>query len=189
MVPAQAEDGWRIGADVIDHRDGKYFDVIAVAVQGSNREVTAWTQPLLAPKQAGLLTLLVKRIGGTLHALVQARSDAGMLNVAELTATVHCQPGNYADTPPEHRPPFHDYVLTAPACRVRCVLHSEEGGRFHHAQNRYLMLEVEDELVAPDDRYRWMTLHQLTSLLPHSNYLTVELRSLVASMRSLTPRM
>ncbi|MCN0179059.1 NDP-hexose 2,3-dehydratase family protein [Salinispora arenicola] len=184
------EDGWRTGADVIDHRDGKYFDVIAVAVQGSNREVTAWTQPLLAPKQAGLLALLVKRIGGTLHALVQARSDAGMLNVAELTATVHCQPGNYADTPPEHRPPFLDYVLTAPACRVRWdVLHSEEGGRFHHAQNRYLMLEVEDELVAPDDRYRWMTLHQLTSLLPHSNYLTVELRSLVASMRSLTPRM
>jgi oxidase EvaA len=182
-----AEDGWRLGTDVIDHRDGKYFDIIAVAVQASNREVTAWTQPLVAPKQPGLLALLVKRIGGTLHALVQARSDAGTLNIAELTATVHCQPGNYADAPAEHRPPYLDYTLAAPAGRVRLdVLHSEEGGRFHHAQNRYLVIEVEDDLAAePDDRYLWTTLNQLTSLLPHSNYLTVELRSLMASMRSL----
>ncbi|SCG46220.1 NDP-hexose 2,3-dehydratase family protein [Micromonospora halophytica] len=184
------EDGWRLGPDVIDHRDGKYFDVIAVAVQASNREVTAWTQPLVAPKQPGLLALLVKRIDGTLHALVQARSDAGMLNIAELTATVHCQPDNYADVPAEHRPPYLDYALAAPAYRVRLdVLHSEEGGRFHHAQNRYLVIEVEDDIADPDDRFLWTTLHQLTSLLPHSNYLTVELRSLMASMRSLTQRL
>ncbi|KWV32449.1 NDP-hexose 2,3-dehydratase [Micromonospora rifamycinica] len=184
------EDGWRLGSDVIDHRDGKYFDVVAVAVQASNREVAAWTQPLVAPKQAGLLALLVKRIGGTLHALVQARSDAGMLNVAELTATVHCQPGNYADVPAEHRPHYLDYVLTAPTSRVRLdVLHSEEGGRFYHAQNRYLVIEVEPDLDEPDDRYLWVTLHQLTSLLPHSNYLTVELRSLMASMRCLAQRL
>ncbi|MFI9639180.1 NDP-hexose 2,3-dehydratase family protein [Micromonospora sp. NPDC051925] len=185
-----AEDGWRFGVDVIDHRDGKYFDVIAVAVQASNREVAAWTQPLVAPKQPGLLALLVKRIGGTLHALVQARSDAGMLNIAELTATVHCQPGNYVDVPAEHRPRYLDYALAAPASRVRLdVLHSEEGGRFYHAQNRYLVIEVEPDFAEPDDRYLWTTLHQLTSLLPHSNYLTVELRSLMASMRSLTQRL
>ncbi len=181
------EDGWRLGPEVIDHRDGKYFDVVAVAVQASNREVTAWTQPLVAPRQSGLLALLVKRIGGTLHALVQARSDAGTLNIAELTATVHCQPGNYADAPEEHRPPYLDYALAAPASRVRLdVVHSEEGGRFYHAQNRYLVIEVEDDFAAePDDRYLWTTLNQLMSLLSHSNYLTVELRSLMASTRSL----
>jgi oxidase EvaA len=180
------EDGWRLGHDVIDHRDGKYFDVVAVAVEASNREVTAWTQPLVAPRQSGLLALLVKRIGGTLHALVQARSDAGTLNIAELTATVHCQPGNYADAPPEHRPSYLDYALAAPTGRVRLdVVHSEEGGRFYHAQNRYLVIEVEDDFVAePDDRFLWTTLSQLMSLLSHSNYLTVELRSLMAGMRS-----
>nr|AXL06421.1 NDP-hexose 2,3-dehydratase [uncultured bacterium] len=181
------EDGWHIGPEVIDHRDGKYFDVVAVAVQATNREVTAWTQPLVAPRQSGLLALLVKRIGGTLHALVQARSDAGTLNIAELTATVHCQPGNYADAPAEHRPPYLDYALAVPPWRVRLdVVHSEEGGRFYHAQNRYLVIEVEDDFDAePDDRYLWTTLDQLMSLLSHSNYLTVELRSLMASLRGL----
>ncbi|HEY4022629.1 MAG TPA: NDP-hexose 2,3-dehydratase family protein [Pseudonocardiaceae bacterium] len=181
-------EGWRLGTDVIDHQDGKYFDVVAVGVHASNREIAAWTQPLVAPKQAGLLALLVKRIGGTLHALVQARSDAGTLNIAELTATVHCQPGNYADAAPEHRPPYLDYALAAPSSRIRLdVLHSEEGGRFYHAQNRYLVIEVDDEDFAaePDNRYLWTTLNQLTALLPHSNYLTVELRSIMASMRSL----
>ena len=65
-------------------------------------------------------------------------------------------------------------------------MHSEEGGRFYHAQNRYLVIEVEDDFAAdPDDRYLWTTLNQLMSLLSHSNYLTVELRSLMASIRSL----
>ncbi|WP_344858198.1 NDP-hexose 2,3-dehydratase family protein [Amycolatopsis ultiminotia] len=180
------EDGWRLGPEVIDHTDGKYFDVVAVDVQASNREVASWTQPLVAPKQSGLLALLVKRIDGTLHALVQARSDAGTLNIAELTATVHCQPGNYADAPAQYRPPYLDYALAAATCRVRLdVVHSEEGGRFYHAQNRYLVIEVEDDFAAePDDRYLWTTLSQLMSLLSHSNYLTVELRSLMASMRS-----
>ena len=188
LVPLKcvAEDGWRFGADVIDHQDGKYFDIIAVAVQASSREVIAWTQPLLASREPGLLALLVKRIGGTLHALVQARCDAGMLSIAELTATVHCTPGNYADAPAEQRPRYLDYALAAPASRVRVdVLYSEEGGRFHHAQNRYLVIEVEDDFAAePGDGCMWIMLSQLTSLLPHSNYLTVELRSLMASLLS-----
>ncbi|WP_067800106.1 NDP-hexose 2,3-dehydratase family protein [Actinomadura formosensis] len=189
LVPLRdvTEGGWRLGAEAIDHRDGKYFDIVAVDVRATNREVTAWTQPLLAPKRPGLVALLVRRIDGTLHALVQARSDAGMLNVAELTATVHCQPDNYADAPPEHRPAYLDHVLAAPPDRVRLdVMYSEEGGRFHHAQNRYLVIEIEDDAAAePDDRYLWTTLNQLTSLLRHSNYLTVELRSLMAGLRGL----
>jgi dTDP-4-dehydro-6-deoxy-alpha-D-glucopyranose 2,3-dehydratase len=181
------EGGWRRTAEKIEHRDGKYFDVVAVEVQASNREVTSWTQPLVAPKQPGLLALLVKRIGGTLHALVQARSDAGALNVAELAPTVHCRPGNYRDFPEEHRPPFLDYVLAADPARVRLdVLHSEEGGRFYHAQNRYLVIEVEDDFPAnSNDTHLWTTLGQLISLLPHCNYITVELRSLLACIQSL----
>ncbi|WP_245592621.1 NDP-hexose 2,3-dehydratase family protein [Actinomadura rifamycini] len=189
LVPLRdvTEGGWRIGADAIGHRDGKYFDIVAVDVRATNREVAAWSQPLLAPVQPGLVALLVKRIGGTLHALVRARSDAGMLNIAELTASVHCQPGNYADAPPEHRPRYLDHVLAAPPDRIRLdVMYSEEGGRFYHAQNRYLVVEVDDGFAAdPGDRFLWVALDQLTSLLRHSNYLTVELRSLMANLRSL----
>ncbi|MGH3701033.1 MAG: NDP-hexose 2,3-dehydratase family protein [Pseudonocardiaceae bacterium] len=182
-----AEGGWVREADRITHRDGKYFNVIAVDVQATSREVRSWTQPLLAPLGPGLLALLVKQIDGVLHALVEARTDAGMLNVAELAPTVQCQPANYRDVPPEHRPRFLDYVLSAPPSQIRFdVLQSEEGGRFYHAQNRYMIVEVEEDFpLDVSDEYRWLTVNQLGNLLQHSNYLDVELRSCVACLQTL----
>ncbi|GAV37386.1 NDP-hexose 2,3-dehydratase family protein [Streptomyces acidiscabies] len=181
------EGGWIRESDRITHRDGLYFDVVAVGVEATSREVGSWTQPLFAPLEAGLLALLVKQIDGVLHALVEARTDAGLLNVAELAPTVQCQPVNYRDVPPEHRPRFLDHVLSVPPQQIRFdVLQSEEGGRFHHAQNRYVIVEVGDEfpLDVPEE-YRWLTVDQLGDLLQHSNYLNVELRSCVACLQAL----
>ncbi|MFD9893907.1 NDP-hexose 2,3-dehydratase family protein [Amycolatopsis sp. NPDC059027] len=182
-----AEGGWQRDDDQLVHRDGKYFTVVAVDVRATSREVPSWTQPLLAPLGPGLLALLVKQIDGVLHALVEARTDAGMLNVAELAPTVQCQPANYRDVPTKHLPRFLEYVLSAPPSRIRFdVLQSEEGGRFYHAQNRYLIIEVEESFpVDVPEEYRWMTLDQLGELLLHSNYLDVELRSCLACVQTL----
>jgi dTDP-4-dehydro-6-deoxy-alpha-D-glucopyranose 2,3-dehydratase len=179
--------GWLWEEDRLTHRDGKYFNVVAVSVRAASREVPSWTQPLLAPIAPGLLALLVKQVNGVLHALVEARTDAGVLNVAELAPTVQCQPQNYLDVPKAHLPRFLDYVLSVPASRIRFdVLQSEEGGRFYHAQNRYLIVEVDEDFpVDVPEEYRWMTLDQLGELLLHSNYLNVELRSCLACVQTL----
>jgi len=54
------------------------------------------------------------------------------------------------------------------------------------AENRYLIVEVEDDfpLTVPED-YRWVTVNQLMGLLRLSNYLNVEARSLVACLNTL----
>ncbi|MGX7673928.1 NDP-hexose 2,3-dehydratase family protein [Plantactinospora sp. DSM 117369] len=182
-----AQDGWLRGEEEISHRSGKHFRVIATAVQAGNREVTSWTQPLVAPIQPGLLAIIARRIDGVLHVLVQARVDAGSLNGAEMAPTVHCQPANYHGVPAEHRPRYLDLVLSADPSRIRYdVMQSEEGGRFFHAMNRYMVVEVDAEFpLDTSDEYRWMTLGQLTGLLAHSNYLNVELRSLIACIQSI----
>lgn len=58
---------------------------------------------------------------------------------------------------------------------------SEEGRRFYRNENRYMLIEApadfENEL--PSD-YRWMTFGQLTHLLTHSNYVNIQLRSVIA---------
>jgi oxidase EvaA len=186
-LSAIALHGWRVSADEIAHADGKYFRVIAVDVRASGREVAAWSQPLLAPREPGLLAFLARPIEGVLHVLVQARFEAGSLYGVEMAPTVHCQPINYDDVPIEARPPYLTNVLTCGRERIRYdAMQSEEGGRFYHATNRYVVVEVEDgfPIDAPDE-YRWMTLGQLTSLLTHSSYLNVELRTLIACMRTL----
>lgn len=98
-----------------------------------------------------------------------------------MAPTVHCQPGNYGSAPDGERPRFLDTVLTAPPESVRFeAIHSEEGGRFYHAQNRYLLVEAGDDFpVEVPDNYMWMTLRQLTEFVRYGNHLNVEARSLL----------
>lgn len=182
--------GWIRHDDGIEHRDKKYFSIFGISVVTSDREVTSWMQPILSPASRGLLALLVKDIGGTLHGLVQMRTEAGGLDVAELAPTVHCQPDNHADVPAEHRPAYLDYVLNAPRSQIRYdALQSEEGGRFHHNENRYMVVEVPEDFddgASPD--HRWMTFDQITYLLGHSYYANVQLRSVVACASAVRDR-
>ncbi|WP_282550313.1 NDP-hexose 2,3-dehydratase family protein, partial [Streptomyces rochei] len=86
--------------------------------------------------------------------------------------------------PPQLR--FLDEVLEAPAERVRFDSRlSEEGGRFHHAVNRYLIVDWHGDHRIEDDTFRWVALHQLAGLLRHGHYLNIEARSLVACLHSL----
>ncbi|MEU1133983.1 NDP-hexose 2,3-dehydratase family protein [Streptomyces sp. NPDC005900] len=179
--------GWRRDEDSIAHEHGDFFRVIGVSVQASSREVSSWTQPLLAPTGPGLAAFVTKRINGVLHVLIQARTEAGSLNGPEMAPTVQCRPSNYQSVPHEHRPTYLDYVLSAEPERIRYdTAQSEEGGRFHHAENRYVVVEADEDFpVEVDQDFRWLTLHQLLALLPHSNYLNVEARSLVACIQAL----
>jgi oxidase EvaA len=186
---------WQRSVDRISHASGLFFDVMAVAVRAGNREVAGWTQPMIESRHHGVVAFVVTRIGGVAHALVGVRVEPGCLNVMELAPTVQCTPENYAGEndaglPASTRPPYLDLVLDAPPDRVRFdAMLSEEGGRFYHISNRYLIVEIhEDDALAlgqPADDFRWLTLHQLADLMKHSHYLNVQARSLTACLYSL----
>ncbi|MBO0866948.1 MAG: NDP-hexose 2,3-dehydratase family protein [Micromonosporaceae bacterium] len=186
-IPLREVDGWRCDPWAISHELGLYFSVIAVQVESNRREVTKWSQPLLAPCGLGMVAFLVKRFEGVLHVLVNARVEPGYMDTVELAPTVQATPSNYVHLAPENRPPFLDVVLCSrPEQILFDVELAEEGGRFHHAQCRYVIVEVDDdfpEQVRPE--FRWMTLHQLSRLLMHSHYLNVQARTLVACLRGL----
>ncbi|MDG4765612.1 NDP-hexose 2,3-dehydratase family protein [Solwaraspora sp. WMMD406] len=186
LGPLVAAEGWRRTDGRISHESGRFFDVMGVRVRAGGREVGQWMQPMIQPRSDGIIAFLVRPIDGVLHMLVSARPEPGFADVIELAPTVQCLPGNYGHLPVERRPPFLSEVLAARPEQVRfdAVL-SEEGGRFYHARNRYLIVET-DAPIRPDrDDYRWLTLAQLTELLQHSFYLNVQARSLVACLRSL----
>ncbi|PWV57377.1 NDP-hexose 2,3-dehydratase family protein [Nocardiopsis sp. L17-MgMaSL7] len=180
-IPLNKVSGWSHRDGAIKHDLDLHFSVIGVAVQSNSREVTGWHQPMFEPRGQGIIAFLVKNIRGVLHLLVQARIETGALDGVEMAPTVQCQPENYKWLPEARRPLFLDEVLAAPEDRVRFdSVHSEEGGRFYHARNRYLMVEVEDDfdLDVPQD-YTWVTLRQLTELVRYGNHLNVEARSLL----------
>jgi oxidase EvaA len=63
-------------------------------------------------------------------------------------------------------------------------VHSEEGGRFHHALTRHLVVEVDDDfpLEVPPD-FAWLTMSQLGELARNSYQLDIEARSLLLCLR------
>ncbi|MFJ9775907.1 NDP-hexose 2,3-dehydratase family protein [Kitasatospora sp. NPDC101157] len=185
-IPLKEVTSWRRLDDEISRADGKYFKVIAAEVHADSREILHWTQPLLAPAAGGVAALLTRRFGAVRHVLLHARVEAGARDVAEFGPTVQCTPGNYGDVPAHHRPRFLDQVLSAPPQRVLYdTVQSEEGARFHHAESRYRIVEVGDELDDVPPEFVWVTAGQAARLLRHSYYLNMQVRTLIAALHAL----
>jgi oxidase EvaA len=187
VVPLKRTARWHRTPEAIVHDDGRYFSVIGVEVQATGREVTGWTQPLISPPERGLVAFVVRRIDGVLHLLAHARVEAGSANVSELAPTVQCTPGNYRGLDAERQPRYLDLVRTARPEQVRFdTVQSEEGGRFYQAETRTMVVEVgEDFPLETPANYHWLTMHQMTALLRHANYVNIEARSLIACLHTL----
>ncbi|WP_246076639.1 NDP-hexose 2,3-dehydratase family protein [Amycolatopsis cihanbeyliensis] len=182
-MPLAEVTSWVRGESTIDHVPERYFRVMAVSVQAGNREVASWTQPLFEPTERGVAAFVVRRFEGVPHLLVHARLEGGFLDTVELGPTVQCTPEYYAHLPLEDRPPFLDLVLGAASGQIAYeAVHAEEGGRFYHAESRYLVIEA-DEAQAPTkppSGFLWVTPGQLNSLVQHGRYVNVQARSLLA---------
>lgn len=185
LVPLTSVVGWRRDAGGIVPEDGGNFSIVGVRVRAQTREVHSWKQPLLAPHGLGLAGLVVRRIGGRPHALVRAEVLPGYRDTVELGPTVRFMMDDYAGTPADRRPEFLDHMLSVrEGVRFDVVL-SEEGGRFLHAETRYLVVEDDDfPLRVPRD-FAWITVEQLLALQRHSYYLGIELRTLLLCLNNL----
>jgi oxidase EvaA len=176
--------GWTHGDDRIVHDAGRYFEVMAVHVEGVNREVASWDQPLVAPVERGLIGFAVQRIGGVLHFLVQGKIEPGNLDVVAVAPTVQCALGAEGAHDASCRPPFLELMDDAGPGQLRySCIQSEEGGRFYHVENEYRVVELPaaERLPLPEN-YTWVTLRQLTELL-RFGLVNVEARSLLACLQ------
>ncbi|MFF4604076.1 NDP-hexose 2,3-dehydratase family protein [Streptomyces sp. NPDC001339] len=187
QIPLSQVKGWAEGGGEVAHESGRYFRITGVDVAAEGREVARWSQPVLAPVGRGVIAFLTRRIGGTRHLLVRTRTEAGSFDLLEMGPTVQANPANYEELPVGSRPRFLDEVLAAAPARVLLdVVHSEEGGRFYHAENRYLVVEADEDVpldAGPD--FLWVTPHQLGVLIRHSNHVNVEARNLLTCVRFL----
>ncbi len=175
LVPLRSLTAWRVTDDALTgpgpHR------IIAVDVRAEGREVSAWTQPLLAPARPGFAAFALRRFDSVPHLLVAAVRQPGFAR-AELGATV--QEGATGGP----------YVRILRAALGSRVLYdgelSEEGGRFHRALTRYRLVEVPDA-HAPEG-HLWVTPHQLGQLVRGGAGVTVEARTLLACLRGVDLR-
>ena len=180
--PLDQLDQWEAGDDAIRHVSGAHFSVIAVEVESGDREVRRWQQPMIEHHGQGLNGFLLQRVDGVLHFLVRACMYPGNRALFELGSTVSRSDADAQFGRPDV-PPLLDLFHDPPEEWIRySAIQSEEGGRFHHYQNRYVILELPEGMaVEPSQTHRWMTLGQIQALLPHG-YFNIEARNLLACL-------
>lgn len=185
QIPLKDVQKWNKNDYSIYHEDKKYFSVIGVNVHIDNREVKAWSQPLIKSAQEGIIAFLIRKINGVYHFLVQAKLEAGNFDIIELAPTLQCLTGNYRKGLSEYEPEFLNYVLSVkPEQILYSAYQSEEGGRFYREQNKNLIIEVDENFpVKVAENFIWMTLNQIQVFLKFNNYLNIEARSLISSAR------
>jgi len=182
LIPLNNVERWRRTDHEIFHEAQRYFSVMGVRIDASDREVRTWDQPIIKQKHSGIVGFVVKEIDGVLHFLIQLKMESGVMDLLEMAPTVQCITDNYTAG---DMPPFTDTFLhRGRATTIFDVYQSEEGGRFFRESNQNIMLLVPKSFpIEEPDFYMWLSFKQFKEFIKFSNFVNVEARSILASIK------
>ena len=169
----------------ITHDSGGFFEVIGVKVSNTfDREVgkKGWTQPMIGKNPGGILGILMKRINGIPHYLLQAKAEPGNIGKLQLSPTLQATTSNLLKAHGGIRPKFSEYFDEPKNSKIiYAKWQSEDGGRFHLKSNYNMIVEVDvDEEFNIPDSFIWVTLYQIKQLLKIENFVGPHIRGIIS---------
>ncbi len=180
-IPLQALSEWRI-ADHLAHSSGRFFTVEGLSVETNFGPVPRWFQPIIVQPDIGILGILVKRIEGEYHFLMQAKMEPGNSALVQYAATVQATPSNYERVHGGRSTPYLQYFLERNRSRILVdLLLSEHASWYLHKRNRNMIVEVPaDEEVPLTADFTWLTLRQLRHQLARGNRVNMNARTVLS---------
>jgi len=180
-------DKWNVdnNSGNISHDSKGFFEVIGVKVTNTfDREVgkQGWMQPMIGKNPGGILGLLMKKINGVPHYLVQAKAEPGNIGKLQLSPTLQATTSNLLKAHGGLRPLFAEYFDEPKNAKiVYGKWQSEDGGRFHLKSNFNMIVEVdENEEFTTPDSFIWVTLFQIKQLLKTENFVGPHIRGIIS---------
>ncbi|MEY4641859.1 MAG: hypothetical protein RLZZ227_1853 [Pseudomonadota bacterium] len=163
------------------HQRQNYFEIAAVRIEGTDREVAQWCQPLLLHRGIGLSGFLCAEIDGVLHFLLQAKPEPGIVDSVELGPTVSLFDYRRRAAPDV---PYLDHFMDVPETGLlHSSIQSEEGGRFWALRNHVCVVQLPHaEAIELHANFAWMTLAQLRALAQGESRVNSEARTLLACL-------
>ena len=182
QVPIDKLKGWRFQEDKVCHHSGFFYSIEGIHVETNFRDTHQWDQPIINQPEIGLLGFIVKRIGGVLHFLIQAKVEPGNLNLVQLSPTLQATRSNYMLVHGGKTPDYLEYFNGKKDVAVLVdQLQSEQGSRFLHKRNRNMIVEVDEkEEIEVKTRFIWVSLGQIKELLRYPNVVNMDSRTVVA---------
>ena len=178
---------WSVNSQTgnIAHETAGFFEIIGVrATNTFDREVgkKGWTQPMIGKNPGGILGLLMKKINGIPHYLLQAKAEPGNIGKLQLSPTLQATTSNLLKAHGGHKPKFAEYFDGPKTAKIiYSKWQSEDGGRFHLKSNYNMIVEVdENEEVDVPDYFIWVTLFQIKQLLKIENFVSPHVRGIIS---------
>jgi len=169
----------------LSHNSKGFFEIIGIKVSNTfDREVgkEGWTQPMIAKNPGGILGILMKKINGTPHYLLQAKAEPGNIGKLQLSPTLQATTSNLLKAHGGKRPLFAEYFdETNNPKIIYAKWQSEDGGRFHLKSNYNMIVEIDEnkELDIPD-YFIWITLYQIKQLIKIENFVGPHVRGIIS---------
>ena len=180
-------DKWSVDSDSgnIKHESGGFFEVIGIKASNTfDREVgkKGWTQPMIAKNPGGILGIIMKRINGIPHYLLQAKAEPGNIGKLQLSPTLQATTSNLLKAHGGAKPLFAEYFDDENNPKIiYAKWQSEDGGRFHLKSNYNMIVEVkEDEELKIPDSFIWVTLYQIKQLMKTENFVGPHVRGIIS---------
>ena len=169
----------------VKHDSGGFFEMIGVKVSNTfDREVgkKGWTQPMIAKNPGGILGIIMKRINGIPHYLLQAKAEPGNIGKLQLSPTLQATTSNLLKAHGGSRPLFAEYFDEENKPKIiYAKWQSEDGGRFHLKSNYNMIVEVnEDKELEIPDSFIWVTLYQIKQLMKIENFVGPHVRGIIS---------
>jgi oxidase EvaA len=151
----------------IIHESGKFFSIVGVKVQGAgDREVMAWSQPMLKQEEIGISGVITQEKEGVMRYLFYAKFEPGNIDLLQISPALQASEGNLSQAHKGPRPRLSEYFDGSKGVLVRSVEGVEDGGRFYRKVNRSMVVLVdESEEVPITEDYIWLTLPEIKKLL------------------------
>ncbi|MBO1413387.1 NDP-hexose 2,3-dehydratase family protein [Streptomyces sp. FH025] len=187
-VPLSSLVNWHLG-DRIGHSSGRFFTVEGLSVQTNFGTTPQWCQPIIVQPDIGILGILVKRIHGVHHFLMQAKMEPGNSALVQYAATVQATPSNYQRVHGGKPTPYLDYFLDpGPRAVIFDQLLSEHSSWYLYKRNRNMIVEIpEHEEVPVTEEFTWLTLGQLRRLLTLGNRVNMNARTVLSAISYAVP--
>ena len=131
------------------HDSKGFFEIIGVKVSNTfDREVgkEGWTQPMIAKNPGGILGILMKKINGIPHYLLQAKAEPGNIGKLQLSPTLQATTSNLLKAHGGKRPLFAEHFNESNNLKIiYAKWQSEDGGRFHLKSNYNMIVEIKED--------------------------------------------
>ncbi len=166
------------------HDSGKFFSIEGIRLKTNWGKVHEWEQPIINQPEIGILGIIVKKINGILHFLMQAKVEPGNLNVVQLAPTLQATRSNYTQVHKGSRPLYLEYFNgEKKVATLLDQLQSEQGARFLRKRNRNIIVEIdENEPIEIYDDFCWLTLGQIKHFLQFDNLINMDTRTVIAGI-------